>query len=61
MGGYRDGALVKLHSEVDPVSGSYLQGLLQHNGGLLPVRVLAQGADTDLLVQVDVIPEGDCS
>lgn len=53
------GALVKLHSEVDPVSGSDLHRLLQHHGRLLPVRVLAEGADADLLVQVDVVPEGN--
>lgn len=52
---------MKLHSEADPVSGLYLQGLLQHSGRLLPVRVLAEGADADLLVQVDVVPEGNCS
>ena len=51
---------MKLHSQKDPVSSLYLQGLLQHSGRLLPVRVLAQGADADLLVQVDLVPEGNC-
>ena len=61
MGRYGDGALVKLHSQMDPVSSLYLQGLLQHNSCLLPVRVLAECADTDILVQVDLVPEGNCS
>lgn len=61
MDRYGDGALVKLYSKTDPVSSSYLQGLLQHDGRLLPVRVLAEGADTDVLVQADVVPEGNCS
>lgn len=61
MGCHGDGALVKLHSEADPVTSVYLQGLLQHNSRLLPVRVLAEGADADVLVQIDVVPEGNCS
>lgn len=61
MGCHGDGALVKLHSEADPVTSLYLQGLLQHNSRLLPVRVLAEGADADVLVQIDVVPEGNCS
>lgn len=50
---------MQLHGEADLVPGSDLHGLLQHDGRLLPVRVLAQGADADLLVQVDVVPEGN--
>lgn len=61
MGRYGDGALVDLHGETDPVRRSHLQGLLQHRSRLLPVRVLAQGADADFLVQVDVVPEGNRS
>ena len=61
MGCHWDSALVKLHGEADPVTSSHLQGLLQHNSRLLPVRVLAEGADTDVLVQIDVVPEGNCS
>lgn len=52
---------MNLDSHVDPVSGPDLQGLLQHHGRLPPVRVLAQGADADVPVQVDVVPEGDRS
>lgn len=61
MGRNGDGAFVKLHGEADPLSCLYLQGLLQNNGGLFPVSSLAEGAHTDLFVQVDVIPEGNCS
>lgn len=52
---------MELHRQTEPFPGSYLQGLLQHGSRLLPVRVLAEGADADLLVQVDVVPEGNCS
>lgn len=61
MGQNGDGAFVKLHGEADPLSCSYLQRLLQNDGGLLPVSSLAEGAHADLFVQVDVIPEGNCS
>lgn len=54
-----DGALVDLHVQADPVSSSHLQGLLQHRRRLLPVRVVAQGADAVFRVQVDVVPERD--
>lgn len=59
MGCDGDGALVELHVQAHPVSGSHLQGLLQHRRRLLPVRVVAQGADADFRVQVDVVPERD--
>lgn len=61
MGGYGDGAFIELHSESHPVSSSYLQGLLQNHGRLLPVRPLAKGADADVLVEEDVVPEWNCS
>lgn len=61
MNRHRDGALVKLHGQSEPVPGSYLQRLLQHGGRLLPVGVLTEGAHADLLVQVDVVPEGNRS
>lgn len=61
MGRYGDGALVKLHCEADPISGLDLQGLLQHSSCLLPVGVLTEGADTDVLVQVDLVPKGNSS
>lgn len=54
-----DGALVKLHRQTQPLPRPDLQRLLQHGGRLLPVGVLTQGADADLLVQVDVVPEGN--
>lgn len=59
MGCDGDGALVDLHVQADPVSSSHLQGLLQHRRRLLPVRVVAQGADAVFRVQVDVVPERD--
>lgn len=52
---------MELHGQTEPFPGSYLQGLLQHGSRLLPVRVLTEGAHADLLVQVDVVPEGNCS
>lgn len=61
MGRHGDGALVKFHCEADPVSDSDLQGLLQHNCCLPPVCVLAESADTDVLVQVDLVPKGNSS
>lgn len=61
MGQNGNGAFVELHGETDPVPDSYLQGLLQNNGCLLPVRSPVEGAHADLLVQVDVIPEGNRS
>ena len=60
MGQNGDGAFVELHGEADPVSSSHLKGFLQNDGSLHPVGVLAEGADADLLVQVDPIPEGNC-
>lgn len=59
VGSDGDGALVDLHVQADPVSSSHLQGLLQHRRRLLPVRVVAQGADAVFRVQVDVVPERD--
>lgn len=50
-------ALVELHGEAEPVSGSDLQRLLQHYSCLLPVSVRAQGADADLFIQVDLVPK----
>lgn len=54
-----DGAFVKLHSKTDPVSSLNPEGLLQNNSCLLPVRVPAEGAHADFLVQVDLVPEGN--
>lgn len=52
---------MELHREKDPVSSQDFEGLLQHSSCLPPVGVLAEGADADLLVQVDVVPEGNGS
>lgn len=52
-----DGALVELHLQTDPVPRSHLQRLLQHRRRLLPVGVVAESADADFRVQVDVVPE----
>lgn len=52
---------MKPHGQTQPFPGSYLQRLLQHGSRLLPVRVLTESAHVDLLVQVDIVPEGNRS
>lgn len=59
MGYDGDGAFMKLHIKADPVSRLDLERLREDHSRLLPVRVPAQRADADLLIQIDLIPEGN--
>lgn len=57
----RYAALVEPDAEADPLSSADRQWLLEDHRRLLPVRVLTEGADALLGVQMDLVPEGNGS